>query len=65
MHISSYLFSPYADDCSDSIDAVREEASVLVREEVEQRLLSIVRDSLAPAFSVKGVCYITALALIL
>ncbi len=65
MHISSCLFSPYADDCSDSIDAVREEASVLVREEVEQRLLSIVRDSLASAFSVKGVCYITALALIL
>lgn len=44
----------HANDCSDSIDAVREEASVLVREEVEQRLLSIVRDSLAPAFSVKG-----------
>ncbi|EEE50585.1 hypothetical protein OsJ_30757 [Oryza sativa Japonica Group] len=44
----------HANDCSDSIDAVREEASVLVREEVEQRLLSIVRDSLASAFSVKG-----------
>uniref|UniRef100_A0A0E0QWC8 Uncharacterized protein n=1 Tax=Oryza rufipogon TaxID=4529 RepID=A0A0E0QWC8_ORYRU len=44
----------HANDCSDSIDAVREEASVLVREEVEQRLLSIVRDSLASTFSVKG-----------
>uniref|UniRef100_A0A0E0B7Z3 Uncharacterized protein n=1 Tax=Oryza glumipatula TaxID=40148 RepID=A0A0E0B7Z3_9ORYZ len=44
----------HANDCSDPIDAVREEASVLVREEVEQRLLSIVRDSLASAFSVKG-----------
>ena len=46
-----------SDSDSDSTDAIKEEASLLISEKMEQKLLSIVGDSLAAAFSVKSVCY--------
>jgi hypothetical protein len=48
--------SACTDDDSDSTDAIKEEALLLLNEEMEQILLSIVEDSLAAAFSVKSVC---------
>jgi hypothetical protein len=49
--------SACTNDDSDSTDAIKEEASLLLNEEMEQRLLSIVEDSLEASFSVKSVCY--------
>ncbi|CAM0911170.1 unnamed protein product [Alopecurus aequalis] len=47
------------DSDSDSADDIKEEASLLISEEMEQRLLSIVEDSLAAAFSVKSASDLT------
>ncbi|KAL6643423.1 hypothetical protein ACP70R_018189 [Stipagrostis hirtigluma subsp. patula] len=44
----------HASDSSDSTDAIREEASLLISEEIERKLISIVEDSLSAASSVKA-----------
>ncbi|KAL6854344.1 hypothetical protein ACP4OV_019247 [Aristida adscensionis] len=44
----------YTNDGSDSTDAIREEASRLINEEIERKLISIIEDSLSAASSVKA-----------
>jgi hypothetical protein len=45
----------HTDDCCDATDAIQEEASLLVNEEIERKLISIIKDSFSAAFSVKTV----------
>jgi nuclear pore complex protein Nup188 len=59
-----FVHAVCTDDDSESADAIKEEATILTGEKMEQRLVSIIEDSLAAAFSVKSVCY-TQLLLIL
>ncbi|WVZ58174.1 hypothetical protein U9M48_008470 [Paspalum notatum var. saurae] len=44
----------HASAVSDSTDTIRDEASLLVREEIERKLISIIEDSLSAASSVKA-----------
>ncbi|TVU31165.1 hypothetical protein EJB05_22840, partial [Eragrostis curvula] len=44
----------HANDGSDATDAIREEASLLINEEIERKLISIIEDSFSAAFSVKA-----------
>ncbi|GJN02268.1 hypothetical protein PR202_ga19601 [Eleusine coracana subsp. coracana] len=47
------------DDGSDATDAIREEASLLINEEIERKLISTIEDSFSAAFSVKALsCYL-------
>lgn len=54
-----FVHAACTDDDSDSTDAIKEEASLLTSQEMEQRLLSIIEDSLAAAFSVKSASDLT------
>ncbi|XP_051206671.1 uncharacterized protein [Lolium perenne] len=54
-----FVHTTCTDDDSDSTDAIKEEALLLLNEEMEQILLSIVEDSLAAAFSVKSASDLT------
>ncbi|GJN20340.1 hypothetical protein PR202_gb07707 [Eleusine coracana subsp. coracana] len=44
----------HANDGSDATDAIREEASLLINEEIERKLISTIEDSFSAAFSVKA-----------
>ncbi|KQJ96095.1 uncharacterized protein LOC100837705 isoform X4 [Brachypodium distachyon] len=54
-----FVHATCTDGGSDSTDAIKEEASLLISEDIERRLLSITEDSLAAAFSVKGAADLT------
>ncbi|XP_048540938.1 uncharacterized protein LOC125520147 [Triticum urartu] len=54
-----FVHATCTDDDSDSTDAIKQEASLLGSDEMEQRLLSIIKDSLTAAFSVKSAADLT------
>ncbi|KAI4976566.1 hypothetical protein ZWY2020_050173 [Hordeum vulgare] len=54
-----FVHATCTDDDSDSADAIKQEASLLGSDEMERRLLSIIKDSLAAAFSVKSAADLT------
>jgi hypothetical protein len=45
-------------DGYDSTDAIKDEASLLISEEVERKLISVIEDSFSAASSVRAVWYI-------
>lgn len=48
-------FPAHPGDGSDSTDAIQDEASLLVNEEVERKLISVIEGSFSAASSVKAV----------
>lgn len=49
------LFPAHTGDGSDLTDAIQHEASLLVNEDVERKLISVIEDSFSAASSVKAV----------
>ncbi|CAL4924385.1 unnamed protein product [Urochloa decumbens] len=49
-----FVHATHTGDGSDSIDAIQDEASLLISEEVERKLISVIEDSFSAASSVKA-----------
>jgi hypothetical protein len=49
------LLPTHTGDVSDSTDPIRDEASLLISEEIDRKLISIIEDSFSTASSVKAV----------